>query len=77
LNMVFHYIASPINAGAITMVIGLIIVPLVSLATPKMDQDEMDDLFSSYDEEVVFHASHSLAEGTIRSVKAVKADSDD
>ena len=77
LNMVFHYIASPINAGAITMVIGLIIVPLVSLATPKMDQDEMDDLFASYDEEVVVHASHSLAEGTIRAVKAVKADSDD
>ena len=30
MNMFFHYIASPINAGAITMIVGLILVPLVS-----------------------------------------------
>ena len=73
MNMFFHFIASPINAGAVTMIIGLILVPLVSLITPKMDAKEMDDLFACYDEEVVVHKSHSLAEGTVRSVKAVKA----
>ena len=34
-NMLFGYISSPINAGAIAMVASLILVPLVSLFTPK------------------------------------------
>ena len=76
MNMFFHYIASPINAGAITMIVGLILVPLVSYVTPKMDKDEMEDLFSVYDEEVVVHKSHSLQEGTIKAVRAVKASED-
>ena len=37
-NLFLHYIASPINAGAIAMVAGLIAVPLVSLITPKLPQ---------------------------------------
>ena len=76
MNMFFHYIASPINAGAITMIVGLILVPLVSYVTPKMDKDEMEDLFSVYDEEVVVHKSHSLQEGVVKSVRAVKAKED-
>ena len=76
MNMFFHYIASPINAGAITMIVGLILVPLVSYVTPKMDKDEMEDLFAVYDEEVVVHKSHSLQEGTIKAVRAVKAKED-
>ena len=76
MNMFFHYIASPINAGAITMIVGLILVPLVSYVTPKMDKDEMEDLFAVYDEEVVVHKSHSLQEGTIKAVRAVKARED-
>ena len=35
-NMFIGYIASPINAGAVAMVAGLVIVPLVSLVTPKL-----------------------------------------
>jgi SSS family transporter len=45
-NMVFGFIASPINAGALAMVAGLAIVPLVSLITPKPDKQEMDTLFA-------------------------------
>ena len=73
LNMVFHFIASPINAGAVTMIVGLLLVPLVSLVTPKMDRDEMDELFSCYDEEVVVHKSHSLAEGVVRTVRTARS----
>ena len=32
-NMIFGYIASPINCGAITMVLSLILVPIVSFFT--------------------------------------------
>jgi SSS family solute:Na+ symporter/sodium/proline symporter len=45
-NMIFGYIASPINAGAIAMVGGLVIVPLVSLITPKPDADKTARLFA-------------------------------
>lgn len=43
---------NPINVGAIAMVGGLIIVPFVSLFTPKMDKAKMDEVFACYDEKV-------------------------
>ena len=48
-NMFLHYIASPINAGAVSMIVGLIIVPLVSLLTPGMDSRDISAIFSCYD----------------------------
>lgn len=52
INMIFPFIKSPINCGAIAMVGGLIIVPLVSLVTPKMDAKKLDEIFACYDEKV-------------------------
>lgn len=49
-NMYFHFIASPINAGAVAMVAGLIIVPVVSLLSPKMKKDKTEEIFSCYNE---------------------------
>jgi len=60
LNMFFHFIASPINAGAIAMVAGLIVVPVVSLFTPKMDAKKMDELFACYEEKVSIPKKKSL-----------------
>lgn len=51
-NMFFKFIASPINAGAVAMVAGLIIVPIVSLLTPKMAKDTTEEIFSCYEEMV-------------------------
>lgn len=51
-NMFFHFIASPINAGAIAMVAGLIIVPVVSLITPKLSGDKVNEIFECYEEKV-------------------------
>lgn len=61
-NMLFHYIKSPINAGAITMLAGLIIVPVVSLITPKMDGALVDDIFAGYDETITIQKRYSLVE---------------
>ena len=44
-NMVFGFIASPINAGAIAMIASLLIVPLVSLLTPAPNKEETTLLF--------------------------------
>ncbi len=49
-NMFFHFIASPINAGAIAMVAGLIVVPVVSLITPKLSGDKVNEIFECYEE---------------------------
>lgn len=52
-NMFFKFISSPINAGAIAMVAGLIIVPVVSLITKIHDKQNVAEIFSCYEEKVV------------------------
>ena len=52
-NMFIKFIASPINAGAIAMLAGLIIVPIVSLITPKMKKETTENIFSCYEEKVI------------------------
>ena len=59
-NMFIGYIASPINAGAIAMIAGLIIVPIVSALSPKPDTGEVDQIFECYDEKVVITKKRSL-----------------
>ncbi len=43
---------SPINCGAMAMIGSLILVPLVSLVTPKMDKEKVEKIFECYNEEV-------------------------
>ena len=62
LNMFLKFIKSPINAGAFTMLAGLILVPLVSLVTPKLKEDFVDRIFECYNEEVKVHKKSSLEE---------------
>lgn len=59
-NMYFKYIASPINAGAIAMIAGLVVVPVVSLITPKMSKSKIEEIFSCYDEKVLISKKRSL-----------------
>lgn len=49
-NMFLKYIASPINAGALAMIAGLIVVPVVSLISPGIKKDKLDDIFKCYNE---------------------------
>ncbi len=43
---------SPINAGAFCMLIGLVIVPVVSLLTKKPKEEQVEQVFSCYDKSV-------------------------
>ncbi len=43
---------SSINSGVLAMTGGLIVVPLVSLFTAKMDPDAVDEMFSSFERKV-------------------------
>ena len=53
---------SPINAGAFCMLAGFIIVPVVSLITPKPDKKFLDDAFSCYTRTVMVRQSKALAD---------------
>ena len=61
-NMFFKFIESPINAGAIAMVAGLIVVPVVSILTPKMDTKNVDAVFECFEETVTVRRKRSIEE---------------
>lgn len=53
---------SPINAGAFCMIMGLIIVPVVSLFTAKPDKTLVENAFACYEEKVLVPKSRALGE---------------
>ena len=59
-NMIFKYITSPINAGAIAMITGLIVVPAVSIITPKIESKKLDKMFECYEEKVLVTKKRAL-----------------
>ena len=59
-NMFLGFIESPINAGAAAMIAGLVAVPVVSLLTPKMKKEKIDEIFQCYDETVTITKKRSL-----------------
>ena len=50
------WLKSPINCGAFTMLAGLVIVPIVSLLTPKPDKAKVDEIFDSLNRDETFVA---------------------
>lgn len=61
-NMFIGFIESSINAGAAAMVAGLIVVPVVSLISPKLEKKKVDEIFECYEEKVVISKKRSLQE---------------
>ncbi len=67
LNMLFRssfpvILQSPINCGVIAMLGGFVIVPVVSLLSPKPDKELTDNMFSCYHKEVIVETKESLGE---------------
>ncbi|MGE4352984.1 MAG: sodium:solute symporter [Oscillospiraceae bacterium] len=56
------WLQSPINSGAMAMLAGLVIVPLVSAVTRAPDKAMVEEAFSCYDDPVVAHAKSFLGE---------------
>lgn len=66
-NMLFRssfpvLLQSPINAGAAAMLIGLVIVPVVSLFTKKPDEKLVEDTFACYNKRIEVPQKQSLSE---------------
>ncbi len=56
------FFSSPINAGVLSMAVGLVIVPTVSLITKKPDPEKVDGMFSCYDRTVTVRATTALSD---------------
>lgn len=64
-NMLFRasfpaILQSPVNCGAVAMLGGIVLVPIVSLVTKKPDADAVDEMFACYSKEVVVESKKSL-----------------
>ena len=53
---------SPINAGAFCMLAGLVIVPVISLITPKPDHKVVEEAFACYETKVLVRQRKALAD---------------
>ena len=56
------YFTSPINAGMMAMLLGLVIVPFVSLLTKVDRKEEVEEMFGCYDNTVTVRAADSLVD---------------
>ena len=57
LNMVVRsafpaFMQSPVNCGAVVMLISIVLVPVVSLLTPKPDEKKTEEMFSCYEAQI-------------------------
>lgn len=59
-NMFLGYIKSPINAGAISMIAGLLVVPAVSYISPKMKKEQVEEIFACLEETAVVEMKTAL-----------------
>ena len=60
LKLSLGLLQSPINAGAFCMLLGLVLVPLISLLTPKPDRAIVENAFSCYEKKVLVRQTSSL-----------------
>ena len=56
------YFTSPINAGMLAMLLGLVVVPIVSLCSRQNRKAEVDKMFSCYSSTVKVRATDALSE---------------
>ena len=56
------YFTSPINAGMLAMVLGLILVPIISLIKPAKDKERVEEIFSCYNKKVTVSSKQSINE---------------
>ncbi len=54
------YFSSPINAGVLAMLLGLVVVPIVSVLTPVKNKEAVKGMFACYNRTVTVRASTSL-----------------
>ena len=59
-NMFLNLLSLPSMPERLIMIAGLVAVPIVSLLTPKMKKEKIDEIFQCYDETVTIKKKRSL-----------------
>lgn len=54
------YFTSPINAGVLAMILGLVIMPVVDLFTKVGNKEAVSKMFECYERKITVRASTSL-----------------
>ncbi|MBP3238239.1 MAG: sodium:solute symporter [Lachnospiraceae bacterium] len=73
-----YLFASSVRSGAMAMIIGLIIVPVVSLLTPKMKKEDVEEIFSCYDKKYMAEVSQKerIQSESVQEIKSVSVNRD-
>ncbi len=61
-NPVLEYFKSPINAGMLAMVLGLILTPLAAGIAPSKDKERVEQIFSCYQKKITVSSRLSIEE---------------
>jgi SSS family solute:Na+ symporter len=62
-NEVLKYLfASSIRSGVVSMIGGIILLPIVSLFTPQMQENVLDEMFNCYEKKVLVPVKETLEE---------------
>ncbi len=61
-NPVLEYFKSPINAGMLAMIAGIVITPLITLIAPAKDTERTEQIFSCYNKKVTVSSKKSINE---------------
>ncbi len=61
-NAVLEYFKSPINAGMLAMILGLVITPIITLIAPAKDKERVEGIFSCYNKKVTVSSKKSIIE---------------
>ena len=60
-NAVLEYFKSPINAGMLAMLLGIIITPIITLIAPAKDSDRVEKIFACYDKKVTVSYKQAIS----------------
>lgn len=71
-NAVLDYFKSPINAGMLAMLIGIVITPVIALIAPAKDIERTDRIFACYNKKVTVSSKKSINEDEDTKTSAVK-----
>ena len=61
-NELLEYFKSPINAGVLAMISGIVLTPLITLIAPAKDTARTDQIFSCYNRKVTVSSKKSIGE---------------
>ena len=61
-NAVLEYFKSPINAGMLAMLLGIVLTPIITLIAPAKDKDRLEGIFSCYNRKVTVSSKKSIVE---------------